>query len=155
MGSFVLAFAYTQKKDWETAAFHIGHATIEDEKYLERPMRPNARALEIELAARTGNFKSAVCGFEDLKKTDPELAAPGTPLAKVMANIDAAMKNPEPLAIEARLAKHPLVADAPAIWRHRLLRSKFWFAEPQGELKSFRLACHGTAHSAAVDLEMI
>jgi hypothetical protein len=47
------------------------------------------------------------------------------------------------------------VDDAPAVWRHRLLRSKFWFTEIKGDVKSYRLACAGTAHEAAVDTETL
>jgi len=155
MGSFVLAVAYAHKADWERALYHARHANIDQGKYLEKAMVPHALALETEFNARTGNFREAVCGFERLKKVDATLAAPDSQLGKMIAGIDAAMKGKEPIGIDARLAKHPLVDDAPAVWRHRLLRSKFWFAEIKGEVKSYRLACVGTAHEAPIDPETL
>lgn len=155
MGSFVLAVAYMQKEDWERALYHARHANIYQGKYLEKGMVPHAHMQEIELNARTGNFREAVCGFEQLKKVDAKLAAPDTPLGKMMEGLDAAMKAKDPLGIDGRLAKHPLVDDAPAVWRHRLLRSKFWFTQINGEVKSYRLACAGTSHEAAIDTETL
>lgn len=155
MGSFVLAIAYAHKEDWERALYHMRHANIMQGEYLEKAMIPHALALEVELNARTGNFSEAVCGFERLRKADAKMAAPDSQLGKLMAGIDAAMKGKEPLGVDARLAKHPLVDDAPAVWRHRLLRSKFWFTQIKGEVKSYRLACAGTAHEAPVDTETL
>ncbi len=155
MGSFILAVAYAHKEDWERALYHARHANIGQGKYLEKPIVSHAQALEVELNARTGNFREAVCGFEGLKKLDAKLTAPDSQLGGIMARIDAAMKGKEPMGVDARLAKHPLVDDAPAVWRHRLLRSKFWFAEIKGEVKSYRLACVGTAHEAPVDTETL
>lgn len=155
MGSFILAVAYAHKQDWERALYHARHANIGQGKYLEKPMVSNAHALKVELNARTGNFREAVCGFESLKKVDAKLAAPDSQLGKMIAGIEAAMKDKKPIGIDARLAKHPLVDDAPAVWRHRLLRSKFWFTQLNGEVKSYRLACVGTAHEALVDSETL
>lgn len=155
MGSFILAVAYAHKEDWERALYHARHANISQGKYLEKGMVSHAHALEVELNARTGNFREAVCGFARLRKVDASLSAPDSQLGKMIAGIETAMKDKKPIGIDARLAKHPLVDDAPAVWRHRLLRSKFWFAEVKGDVKSYRLACAGTAHEAAVDTETL
>jgi tetratricopeptide (TPR) repeat protein len=154
MGSFLLATAYSNKGEWERALSHIGHATIEKEQFLERGMRPHARAMEVELNARTGNFRDAVCLFEQMKKSDPAMTAPDTELSKIMAGVTAAVQDPKPLAMDARLVQNPLI-DGPAVWRHRLHRSKFWFADVKGEVKSFRLACLGTFHDASIDAETL
>ena len=96
MGSFILAVAYAHKEDWERALYHARHANIDQGKYLEKAMVPHALALEIELNARTGNFREAVCGFERLRKVDATLAAPDSQLGKMIAGIDTAMKDKEP-----------------------------------------------------------
>jgi TonB family protein len=154
MGSFVLALAYAQKNNWEKAALHISHSTMENGKYLPKSIRGHARALEVEMHARTGNFFIAVCGFAELKKTDPEFAPPDGGLAKMVGGIQAALRKPDPIAVDAHLTSNPLI-DAPGMWHHQLLRSKFWFAEMKGQVKSFRLACTATSHQADIDPDMI
>lgn len=154
MGSYVLAVSYALKADWERAHYHIKHARLSDGEFIEKPMRAHARALEVELDARNGDFDGAVCGFRRLREIDPSLTAPGGDLARMMGPIEAAMEDPKAIAVDARLTVHPLV-DGPAVWRHRLLRSKFWFAEIKGEVKAFRLACRGTAHEDAIDPEVV
>lgn len=154
MGSFLLALAYRDKADWERALFHSRHSVIEGGRYLEYQTKGPAFALLVELEARTGNFREAVCGLERLRKVAPERASTDQDFGKTIAAIDAAMKDQKPLAVPGRLATHPLI-EAPAVWRHRLLRRKFWFADVVGELKSFRLACVATAHEAPFDPEML
>lgn len=153
MGSFVLGLAYSKKGDWPRALFHIRHAVIQDAEYLERPAKKASFALLVELEARNGNLEESICAFQDLKKADPEAARPGGPLANTVANIESALAAPGPIAIDARLAKHPLI-DAPAVWRHQLLRSKFSFDQIAGEVKSFRLVCVGTTHEAPVEADI-
>lgn len=153
MGSFVLALAYSKKNDWPRALFHIRHAVIEDSQYLEPIAKKAALALQVELEARNGNLEESICAFQDLEKADPEAARPGGPAAATVARINEALTAPGPIAIDARLAKHPLI-DAPAVWRHQLLRSKFSFDRINGEVKSFRLVCVGTTHEAPVEADM-
>ena len=153
MGSFVLGLAYTKKGDWPRALFHIRHAVIEDANYLEPVPKKAALALLVELEARNGNLEEAVCALEDLRKVDPQAARPGGPAASNVARIEAALAAPGPIAIDARLAQHPLI-DAPAVWRHQLLRAKFSFDQIKGEVKSFRLACLGTTHEAPVEADV-
>jgi hypothetical protein len=42
---------------------------------------------------------------------------------------------------------------AEGVSRHRVMRPKFSFADIKGAVRTFRLACHGTKHEAAVDAE--
>lgn len=152
MGSFVLAIAFAHKADWPRALFHIRHATIESGTYLEKPLQPHAFALQVELEARDSSFVRAECAFKKLRSIDPASAAGASEPAKIIARIHEAIRDPKPLIFEARLATQPL-PEGPASWRHNLLRGKFSFAEINGEVKTFRLACTGAAHEAPVDTE--
>ena len=153
MGSFALALAYAGKADWPHAVYHIRHAT-NDLDYLEKQLRVPALALQVELEARDGSLLEAMCAFKKLQSADPARAASDDSVTKMNARIEAAVTSPSPLMVDARLIKHPLF-DEPAVWRHRLLRSKFSFAEIKGDVTSFRLACVGTAHEAPVDAETL
>jgi hypothetical protein len=149
MASFSLAVAHAQMKNWRTALFHIRHATVFDNTLLEPAVRPSALALRVALEVDDGNYKDAVCVHRDLIEAMPA----GDPAAaKIMAQVDAALKNPAPLAVQGRLAANPEI-EGPASWMHPLLRAKFHFAQIQGEAKSFRLICTGTVFDAAVDAE--
>jgi tetratricopeptide (TPR) repeat protein len=154
MGSYLFAIAYTKKGDWQRAAYHIRHAVIEDLKYLERSAWAPALALMVELETRDGNLVAALCAFERLRSRGSELANAESWVGRVVAKIEAALSGTEPLVFEARLVTHPLF-DAPAVWRHQLLRPKFAFAAIKGEVKSFRLACFGTSHEAQVALDTV
>ncbi|MGH8672825.1 MAG: tetratricopeptide repeat protein, partial [Burkholderiales bacterium] len=153
MGSYALALAYAQKKDWPRALFHIRHAVISDQKYLIDEMRVPALAAQVELESRNGNFTEALCAFDKLHPIDPDSARGASPAAKAAAQLEAALADKAPLVINAELAVHPLI-DAPAVWRHRLLRSKFSFSEVKGEVKSFALSCIGNTLTAAVNTVM-
>lgn len=153
MGSFLLGVSYANKNDRPRALFHMRHAVIEDGDYLENLSRPRAFALLVELEARNGNLNESLCAFEDLRKIDAAAAGPESAAAKMAARINETLTAPGPIAIEAQLAKHPLV-DAPAVWRHQLLRSKFSFDQIKGDVKSFRLTCVGTTHEALVEADM-
>jgi tetratricopeptide (TPR) repeat protein len=152
MGSYLLAVAYANKGDWPRALLHIRHAVIADLDYLEKPLWAPALALQVELETRDGSLMEALCARDKLQSVDPASAAPESPVGKIVKRIETALKDPGPLVSEARLTTNPLF-EAPAVWRHRLMRSKFSFAEIKGEVKSFRLACVGTSHEAAVDIE--
>ncbi len=152
MGSFALAIAYAQKGDWQRALFHIRHSTIEEGRYLEKSLQAHAFALQVELEARDWNFVAAECAFKSLRLIDPPSAAGTSEPAEIIGRIHAAVNDAKPLIFEARLATSPLI-EAPAVWRHQLLRGKFFFAELKGEVRSFRLACTGAAHEAPIDTE--
>jgi hypothetical protein len=153
MGSFVLALAYTRKRDWPRALFHIRHAVFNDTQYLERQLRRPGLQLQVELEGRNGNLVEALCAFEELKKIDEAAARNEGPSAANAVLYKKALEDAAPLVIAVQLAAHPLI-EGPGVSRHRLLRSKFWFADIQGEVKSFTLACHGTKHAAAVEADM-
>lgn len=153
MGSYALALAYTQKKDWPRALFHMRHAVINDQKYLIDDSRVPALASLVELESRNGNFLEALCAFDRLHPLDPESARGASPAAKIAAQLETALADPAPLVIAGEIATHPQV-DAPASWRHRLLRPKFSFAEVKGEVKSFSLSCIGSSLSSAVNTVM-
>lgn len=149
-GSFVLALAHSSLKEFDRALYHIGHATINEAGYLEKTLKVPAFALEVQLEAQNGGYKSAICADRSLKKINPA----GDPNAnKIVARINAALDNPAPLAIPAKLATNP-AAEGPARWSHSLLRSKFHFDQIQGDVKSFRLVCVGAVLEAAMDPEM-
>ena len=149
MASFALAVAHGQLKDWRAALFHIRRATVGEGEFLEPAVKPNALALQVQLETDDGNYKGATCAHKLLLKANPA----GDPeAAKIMAQIEAALKSPAPIAVQGRLAQNPAV-EGPATWTHRLLRAKFHFAQIQGEAKSFRLICTGTVFDAAVDAE--
>lgn len=150
MGSYALALAYAKKSEWPRALFHIRHAVIENLEYLEPQVKSTTLTLQVELEARNGNLQEAICAFQDLRRIDPQAARADGASAKTVARITTALAAPGPIAIDAQLAKHPLV-DAPAVWRHQLLRSKFSFDQIKGDVTSFKLKCVGTTHSAAVD----
>jgi tetratricopeptide (TPR) repeat protein len=149
MGSYALALAYTQKKDWPRALLHTRHALIGDGKYLIDESRVPALASLVELEARNGNFTEALCAFDKLHPLDPEAARGASAAAKAAAHLQAALADAAPLAVNATLGEHPLI-DAPAVWRHRLMRSKFSFAALNGDVKSFNLSCIGSTFTAAV-----
>ncbi len=152
MGSFMLAIAYAQKGDWQRALFHIRHAVIEDGAYLEKSLRVIAFASQVELEVRHGNLAEAKCAFHQLRTIDSPSALGESKAAKMIATIDATLSNPKPLVTSATLATHPLLESA-AVWRHQMLRPKFSFAEINGEVKSFRLACVGGSQEASVNLK--
>lgn len=150
MASFALAVTNAQLKNWRAALLHIRHATIFDNDLLEPSVRPAALALRVQLEVDDGNYKSAVCAYKDLLKASPQ----GDPTAaKIVAQVDAALKNPAPLAIQGRLETNPAV-EGPATWSHPLLRARFHFENIQGDAKSFRLVCTGTVFEAAIDSEI-
>jgi TonB family protein len=153
VGSFALAIAYTRKQDWVRALFHIRHAVLDDGQYLEQQMRPPARQLQVELEGRNGNLVEALCAFEALQRIDRAAARNEGPAAQNAAALRRALEDPAPLVVPVRLTVHPLI-DGPGVSRHRLLRPKFLFADIQGDVKSFKLACHGTTHTAAVEADM-
>jgi len=153
MGSYVVGLAYAKKRDWENALLHMRHTAIEDFDYLEKPMRSLALVMLIELDIRAGNMHTAFRWFEKLQEVDPQAARADGPSAKMVARVREALAAPGPIAIAARLSKHPLI-DAPAVWRHRLLRSKFVFQDIAGDVKSFQLVCVAAKHDAPVDDEM-
>jgi TonB family protein len=149
MASFALAVAHGQLKDWRAALFHIRRATIGEGAFLEAAVKANALALQVQLETDDGNYKGATCAYQLLLKANPA----GDPeAAKIVAQIEAVLKNPAPVAVQGRLAANPAVK-GPAVWTHPLLRAKFHFAQIQGEAKSFRLVCTGTVFQAAIDAE--
>lgn len=149
MASFALAVAHGQLKDWRAALFHIRRATVSEGAFLEPAVKVNALALQVQLETDDGNYRGATCAHKLLLKAQPA----GDPdAAKIMAKIEAVLKNPAPLAIQGRLASNPAV-EGPATWTHPLLRAKFYFAEIKGEAKSFRLVCTGTVFESAIDAE--
>lgn len=152
MGSFVLALTYAQKTDWQRAQFHIRHATIEDGYYLGKALKATAFAMQVEIEARNASYAEARCAFTELRLIDESSAAGTSEAAKTVGRIESALADPKPLVSEATLAQHPMF-EAPAVWRHALLRQKFSFARLKGEVKSFRLACVAAEHDAAVDEE--
>lgn len=154
MGSLALAVAYARKSDWPRAVYHVRHAMIEDLNYLDKPLRGSALVLLVELETRDGSLARAICAFRKLQTTDPALAKSDGAAANMNARVEAVLKTPAPIVVDAQLTKHQLF-DSPGVWRHQLLRSKFSFIEIKGEVKSFRLACFGTAHEAPVDAETI
>jgi len=149
MASFALAVAHGQLKDWRAALFHIRRATVGEAGFLEPAVKANALALQVQLETDDGNYKGATCAYKQLLKASPA----GDPdAAKIMAQIEAVLKSPAPVAVQGRLAANPAV-EGPAVWTHPLLRAKFHFAQIQGEAKSFRLICTGTVFEAAIDAE--
>jgi TonB family protein len=152
MGSHVAGIAYAKKGDLANALFHMRHAVIEDLEYLEQEMRPTALSLQAELELRLGNMDEGFRAFERLRQLDPKRTQPDEPLAKLVKRVKDGLSAPGPISIAGRLAKHPLV-DAPAVWRHRLLRPSFTFQGIQGDVKTFALVCTNAKHDAAVDDE--
>lgn len=152
MGSHVAGIAYAKTGDLANALFHMRHAVIEDLEYLEEDMRPTALSLLAELELRLGNMDEGFRASERLQQLDPKLPQPDGPLAKLVKRVKDALSAPGPISIAGRLAKHPLV-DAPAVWRHRLLRPSFTFQGIQGDVKTFALVCTNAKHNAPVDDE--
>lgn len=148
--SYLLAYAYAQKGDFQLAHFHVDHAFIENGKYLAKQVMAEALGLAVQLRAYNGDFSGAKRAFMGLRELDP--GAGGRP-ATIAAQIDAAIASPAPLITDVRLVKHPLI-DAPGVWHHELLRSRFLFAAINGEVRLFRLACKGAFHEAPVDPTM-
>ena len=152
--SLALAMAYSETGDFARAYHYIGHATIRNAENLENRRRGEAFTLKMKLAIQASAFAEAACAFEKLSSIDPAAIGPESRAAKMMAAINALIANPTPLEIPVKLAAIPHLGQ-PAGWQHRLLRSNFSFAQVQGEVKSFRLACTATVLEAAVDQEQL
>ncbi len=150
--SLALATLYSEAGDHPRAYHYIVHATIRNAENLEQRRRGEALTLRMKLAIQAGALAEAGCTFEKLGSIDPAAVAPESGAAKMMAAINALVASPAPLEIPAKLAAIPHLGQ-PAGWQHRLLRSNFSFAQLQGDVKSFRLACTGTVLEAAVDQE--
>lgn len=149
MGSQVAGLAYAKKSDWPNALFHMRHAVIGDLAYLDKEMRSTALSVLTELELRLGNLDEGFRAFERLRGVDPKAAQPDGILGKMVTRMKDGLAAPGPISIAGRLAQHPLV-DAPAVWRHRLLRSKFSFQNIRGEVKTFALLCTNARNGAAV-----
>jgi TonB family protein len=147
LGSYLLAFAYTQKRDWENARYHAEHATVEEGKYLDDGTKAAAREMVVKLRAQTGDLAGALCALNDVAP------AARPPLAALEAEMRARLASDAPLVSDGKILKHPL-ADQPGTWRRKLIRRTFSFANIGGEVKSFRLACVTTDLDAVVDAEM-
>ncbi|MFM9862828.1 MAG: energy transducer TonB [Micropepsaceae bacterium] len=146
MGSYLLALAYAQKQDAESARYHAEHAVAEGARHLDGATRTAARELIVKLLAQTGNVAGALCAINDLPPASrPSFARRGMDLRNALAS-------DTPLVSDGKILKQPLT-DQPPNWRRKLMRRKFSFANFNGEVKSFRLACVTTSFESAVNME--
>lgn len=145
MGSYLLALAYAQKQDWESARYHAEHATFE-EQFLDPATLAAAKDLVVKLRARTGDLAGALCALRHLTP------AARQPLAALEAEARTRLASDAPLISDAKLIRVPLT-DQPGTWRRKLARRKFSFANVTGQAASFRLACVATSLDAPVDME--
>lgn len=146
LGSYLLALAHAQKQDWENARYHAEHAT-HDPRYLDDATRAAAQELSVRARANTGDLVGALCALQGLTP-----AARQT-LASLEADARGRLAANGPLVSDGKILKHPL-ADQPGTWRRKLARRKFSFANVNGDVRSFRLACVAASLDAAVDMEM-
>ncbi|NOT41430.1 MAG: TonB family protein [Alphaproteobacteria bacterium] len=146
LGSYLLALAYVQKQDGESALYHANHAVGEGVSYLDDATRTAARELIVKLLAQTGNVAGALCAINDL----PPASRPS--FARLDMDLRNALASDSPLVSDGKILKQPLT-DQPPTWRRKLMRGKFSFANINGEVASFRLACVATSFDSAVNME--
>lgn len=150
MGSFALAHAYSKKKEWARALIYARNAVIQERQYLLDEIRAPALTLLIDLEARNGHYTEALCAYEKLKSVDAASAGIDSPSGKIAAQLRAALAGASQIVLDARLVEDPF--SDKAVWRHRLLRSKFSFAEVKGTLSTFSLDCISSQSDGPVEL---
>jgi TonB family protein len=128
----------------------IKHATVRGGENLQKKQREDALSFRMRLAIQHGDYADAVCAFDGLKAMDSDEAESDGPAGKMMASLNAVLTNPAPLKIPAKLAASRTGA---GVWEHRMLRPNFSFAQVQGQVTKFRLACTGTLLELPVDTE--
>lgn len=138
MTSSILAKAHYELKEYDQAMLHVGHATLEDNIYLNDGMAPPAMRLRMKLAADAGDHREALCTYlraRDLKM--PKTEAPG-PVSRAEADAIAkaslaALASPEPLRLSATI-------DANGAWSASLERPRFVFEGAPANMP-FALTC--------------
>jgi TonB family protein len=137
--SYSYALTYMGLNDWRRALRHVEHAVLYRGEYLDRFVRPEALALDIELLARDHKHYSALCTYADLKKQYPKFK-PSAALTQVLDGSYAELAASTPVRTEVELTESGR-ADVPTFWRHRLLRRSFSIEAVQGPVSRFLLVC--------------
>lgn len=137
MLSYALATAYWSLNDGPRALQYIRHALIEGGQFLDPKARPAARRLHLILEAKDSNFEFVACWKPPAGDAGDDDSGD---VARIKAQVAAALANPQPLALEGTLATNPWV-EGPAYWEHPLLRRKFAFDSLKGAVRNLRLTC--------------
>jgi hypothetical protein len=148
--AFALALIANETGDWRRALSEIRHATIDQGKHLDKATAKIALGLRVQLEAKDGRLRDAVCTYEWLKALDPKVNDDVVALAR---DIVAAYGGPAPVSVKGVIYREP-TSSHPAMWMHPMVRRTFAFEGVTPAVKTFRLVCTRTVLEEKVSEEM-